>query len=123
MIGRYCVAKDAKRASASNLFNAPGLHRKILEKGRLVNVVALLVPLVDVAGAGRDIVPLRVLIGKIAIEFAESLRRERGLHGVTNFTETRPQIVQKNFVSISVFPQRLAHKVNVHPACQRKRND
>src|SRR5206468_12011928 len=100
VIGRYRVAKNAKRARASNLFNVPGLHRKILEKRRLVNVVALLVPLVNVAGARRVFVPFRILIGKIAIEFAASLRRERRLRGLTDFTETWPQIAQERLMTI-----------------------
>ena len=74
MIGRYCVAENAKRASTSNLFNVTGLHREILEERRLVNVIAFFVPLVNVTGARRNVVPLRILICKIAIEFAEGVR-------------------------------------------------
>src|SRR5207249_1246152 len=71
VIGRYRVAENAKCASASNLLNVPRLHREILKERRLVNIIALLVPLVDVATARWNVVPLRILIGKIAVEFPE----------------------------------------------------
>src|SRR4030095_706966 len=119
---REGVAKKAKRASATNFFNVPGLHREILEERRLVNVIALLVPLVNVAGARRNVVPLRILIGKMAVKFAERFRCERRLHGVPDFAETRPQIAQKDCLSVFVFPQRLVYKVNVHSACERERD-
>ena len=122
MIGRYCVAENAKRASTSNLFNVTGLHREILEERRLVNVIAFFVPLVNVTGARRNVVPLRILICKIAIEFAEGVRCKRGLHRLPDFTEARPQISKENFLSVFVFSQRLPRKVDVHPACERKRD-
>ena len=68
------------------------LHREILEKRRLVDVIALLVPLVNFARAGWNFVPLRVLISEIAIEFSECFWPERGLHGVPDFTEIRPEV-------------------------------
>src|SRR5438045_9338928 len=64
-----------------------------------MNVVALLVPLVNVAGAGWNFVPLRILIGEIAIKFAENFRRKRGLHGVAHFFQARPETAQKNVLS------------------------
>ena len=107
VIGRHGVAEDAERPRAANVGDVPGFHREILEERRLMNVVALLVPLINFADARRDFVPLRILIGEVAIESAENFRRERGLHRVANFAERRPEIAQKSFLSGFVFADRL----------------
>ena len=69
----YGVPENPKGARAADFGDMAGLHREILEKRRLMNVIALFVPLVNVAGARRNLIPLRVLVRKIAIEFAKSL--------------------------------------------------
>ncbi len=55
----------------------PGCSAEIVEERRLLDVGALLVPLIDLAGAGGDFVPLRILRGEIAVELAEHFRLER----------------------------------------------
>src|SRR5947208_2466076 len=85
VIGRDRIAENAKRACTPNLLDVSWLHREILEKRRLMNVIARFVPLVNVACARWNFVPLRVLIGEIAIKFPKRLRLERGLHRVPDF--------------------------------------
>src|SRR5437867_595592 len=76
VIGCYGVPENPKGARAADFGDMAGLHREILEERRLMNVIALLIPLVNVAGARRNLIPLRVLVRKIAIEFAKSLWRQ-----------------------------------------------
>ena len=92
VIGRDRIAENSKCARAADLLDLSRLHREILEKRRLVNVIALLIPLVNVARARGNFVPLRILIGEIAIKFSERFRLERGLHRMPDFTETRPEV-------------------------------
>src|SRR5437016_413815 len=61
---------------AADFRDMTGLHREILEEWRLMDVIALLIPLVNVARARWNVVPLWILIGEIAIEFAKRLGRE-----------------------------------------------
>ena len=123
MIGRYRVAENSQSARAEDILDLPHLHREILEKGRLVNVVALFVPLIDFAGARLDFVPLGILIGEIAIQAAENLRLERRLHRVAHFFQTRPEISQKSFLAVFIFPDRLVCKIDIHAPGQRERDD
>ena len=76
VIGRDGIAENAQGACATDFLDMSGLHREILEKGRLMNVIALLIPLVNIAGARWNLIPLRILVRKIAIQFAKRLRRK-----------------------------------------------
>src|SRR5437764_4283891 len=86
-----------------------------------MNVIALFVPLINVTGTGWNFVPLRILIGEIAIKFAENFRRKRGLHGVAHFLQARPEIAQKNVLSAFVLADRLFCQIKINPAgkCER----
>ena len=101
----------------------PGFHREILEERRLVNVIALLVPLINLAGARRDFVPLRILLGEVAIEPAENFRRERGLHRVADFRQRRPEIAQENVLAVFVLAERFVRQVEIDAAGERKGDD
>ena len=96
----------------------PGLHGEILEKWRLVDVIAFFIPLINVARARWNFVPLRILTGKIAIELTESFRGERGLHDVPDFAESRPEIAKKRFVAVLVFSDRVAREIDMDPTGQ-----
>ena len=80
MIGRHAVAENAQGAGAFDLPDFPGLQSKFLEEGRLLDIGAVGVPLIDVARLRRDLVPLRILLGEIAIEPAKHLRLEGRVH-------------------------------------------
>src|SRR5436190_1137265 len=53
-----------------------------------------------------NFVPLRVLIGEIAIKFAKRLRLECRLHRLFDFTQARPQITQEGLFPVFVFAER-----------------
>ena len=98
----------------------PDLHRKVLKERRLVNVVALLVPLINFASARLDLVPLRILICEIAIKPAEDFRLERRLHGVAHVFQAWPEIAQKSFIPFLVSADRLFRKIDIDPSGQRE---
>src|SRR5438876_10588079 len=108
---------------AADFLDVARLHRKILEKRRLMNVIALLVPLINVASTRRNLVPLGILFGKIAIKFSEDFRRESGLHGVPDLAETWPNIPQESVLCVFIFSQWLARKIDMHSTSQRKGDD
>src|SRR5439155_9394833 len=60
VIGRHRVAENAKRACAMDFLDMPRLHREVLKERRLMNVIALPIPLVNVARARWNLVPLRI---------------------------------------------------------------
>ena len=98
-------------------------HREIVEERRLMDVVALLVPLVNVAAARWDLVPFWILIGEVPIESAERLWRQSGLHDVSDFAKRWPKITQEDFFSLIVLPDRLTREIDVNPANERERDD
>src|SRR5258707_4335935 len=120
MIGRNGVSENSEGARANNVFDLPDVHREIFEERRFMNVVALLVPLINVAGAGWNFVPLRILVGEIAIKFSENFRSKRGLHGVAHFLQARPEIAQKSVFSAFVLADRLFGQIEVDPARERE---
>ena len=67
MICRHRVTEHTKRTRTDDLVNRTGLHSEPFKKWRLLNIRARLVPLVIMADARRDLVPLRILIGEIAV--------------------------------------------------------
>ena len=121
MIGRDGIAENSERSRVQDVVDLADFHRKIFEERRLMNVVALLVPLINFAGARRDVVPLRILVGKIAIEFTEHLRFERRLHRVPNFCERRPEVAQKSLLAVFVLADRFLAKIDIDAAgeCER----
>src|SRR5204862_91872 len=116
VIGRNGVSENSEGARAGNVFDLPDRHREIFEERRFMNVIALFVPLINVAGAGWNFVPFRILIGEIAIKFAENFRRKRGLHGIAHFLQARPEIAQESFFSVLVFADRLSRQIKINPA-------
>ena len=81
------------------------------------------VPLIHVAGAGRDFVPLRILRGEIVVQLAENFRLQRGLHQVADFLQRRPDVLQENRPAVLARAERLVREVNVHAARERERDD
>ena len=123
MIGRNRVAENPQRTCADDVFDLSGFHREILEEWRFMNVVALLVPLINVARAGRNFVPLRVLIGKIAIKFSKNFRRKGGLHSVTHFGQAGPEVPQKRFLPVFILADRFFSQVEIDAACEGERDN
>src|ERR1051325_562637 len=100
MICRNGVAKNSESPGAADFFDLTRFHREILEEGRFMNVIALGIPMINVAGAGWDFVPLRVLTGKIAVKTSKNFGLEGGLHSIADFVQTRPEIAKENVPAI-----------------------
>ena len=103
MIGGDGIAENAERTRITNVFDPPGLHAEVFEERRLVDVIAVLIPLVNFSSARRDLVPLRILRAEIAIEPLEYFRRERSPQRVADLLQRRPEIAQVNFFAVAVF--------------------
>ena len=123
VVGRHRVAEHSQRSCADDLANRTGLHPEAVEERRLLNVRARLIPLVGVADARRDFVPLRILIGKVAVQFAEYLRLERALHEVAHLSEAWPKVAQEHVRAVVRLAKRFARQVDVDPPGQRERHD
>jgi hypothetical protein len=107
MVRGHTVTKNPKRARAFDVCNGPGLEIEIRKEGRFLNIRALGVPLINVACRAGNLVPLRILLRKIAVKFAEDLRLESRLHLITNFLEGGPDLTQVNVLAIFAFAKGL----------------
>src|SRR6202030_3216811 len=96
--------------------------REIFKEWRLVNVIALLVPLINFAGARRNFIPLWVLIREIAVKFTEHFWLERRLHRIANLSERRPKIAQEGFFPVFVFADRLFAEIDIDTSGERERD-
>src|SRR5882724_9097496 len=85
-----------------------------------MNVIAFRVPLVNVARARWNFVPLRILLCEIAIKFAERFRCERSLHRMLDLAKSRPEIAKESFFAVLVLAKRIAGKIDVNSAGEGK---
>src|ERR1039457_125825 len=122
MIGRHAVAKDGQWAGALNLPDRTGPQSKLLKEGRLLDIRAVAVPLIDVARFGRDLVPLWILLCEITIELAKHFRLEGSVHQVAHFLQSRPDVLEEDILAGLPLPDRLPAQVNVHTPRERKRH-
>ena len=96
MVGCHRVSKYTKRPRPGDLADCASLHPEGVKERRLLNIRARIIPLISVPNARGDLVPLRVLIGKIAVQFTEHFRLERPLHLVAHLVQAWPKITQKH---------------------------
>ena len=75
----------------------------------------MVVPRVELSGGSRNFVPLGILLGKVAVEFAEDLRLERRLHRGADFLQRRPEITQVDVPAFVVLAQWFLGQVDVDP--------
>src|SRR5574338_603534 len=107
------IAENAKRASTPDFRDVPGLHREIFEERRVMDVITVFIPLINVACARRDFVPLRILFCEIAIKFPERFRCERFLHRSLDLRQSRPKIAKKSLFTVLVSTEWFAGKIDV----------
>src|ERR1035437_6906030 len=98
MVRGHAVAKNAQRPGHLDVSDVSGLKAEVFKEGGQLDVSALFVPLINLPGAGGNLIPLRILRGKITVETAEHLRLEGGLHGVAHLALARPYILQIDFL-------------------------
>src|SRR5436190_2247424 len=65
VIGRHRVAEDRQRTRVVKVGRAAGIHREVLKERRLLDVGRARVPLIEQSRRHRDLVPQRILVGKI----------------------------------------------------------
>src|SRR5436190_10507901 len=85
-----------------------------------MNVIAFLVPLVNVACARWNFVPLRILLREIAIKVAERFRPERRLHNIADLAESRPEIAKEGFFAVLILPKWVAGKIDMNSTGEGK---
>ena len=55
VVRRNRIAENAQRTGAPDILDLSGRHREVRKKRRIVDVIALLIPFVDLAGARTEI--------------------------------------------------------------------
>src|SRR6185437_11976199 len=104
----HAVAENAQWPRALDLADFARLQTEVREEWRFLDICALGIPLVHVAGARRDFVPLRILPGEVAVQFLEHLRLQRELHLLGDFLESGPDIFQHDRLAILASTERFA---------------
>src|SRR5262249_24994753 len=78
------------------------------------------VPLINVACARWNLVPLRILLCEVAIKFAKAFRCECSLHRMLNLAQRRPEIAKEGFFAVFILAKWFAGKIDVNSAGQGK---
>src|SRR5688572_1513360 len=122
MVGRNRIAKNPESSGTGDFSDRSGKHAEVGEEGRLLNVRRTSVELINIAGGGRDLVPLGILLSEIRVELLKHLRFERRLHLVSDVLQRRPDVFQENFATGLIVPNRLLRKIDVNPTGERERD-
>src|SRR5947207_9446013 len=85
-----------------------------------MNIIAFLVPLVNVSCARWNFVPLRILLCEVAIKFAERFGCERSLHRMLDLAKSWPEIAKKSFLAVLVLGKRVTGKIDINSAGEGK---
>src|SRR5215213_3325252 len=96
---------------------------EILEIRRLANVSRLCFPLVNVARAARNLVPKRILFGKVAVEPAVSLRIESRAHQPFDLLHGGPYVAQVKFFTVFAGSDRICREIEIDTSCNCKSNN
>ena len=119
MVGGHRIPEDAQCTSPADFRDGAGLHPELGEERRLLDVGGVAVPLVNVAHARRDFVPLRILGREVGVECPEDLGLEGRLQGVAHLGEAGPDVLQEHR-SVRALADGLGGQVLVNPASQRE---
>ena len=106
MVGRHRIAEDRQGTRARHIFEPARLKGESLEIRRLLNVSRIHVPLIYLAGARRDLVPERVLLGELAVEPAIRVRIRSCFEHFLDLIERRPDVLEENVIAIFVLTDR-----------------
>src|ERR1043165_7200128 len=120
MVGGDAVAENAESARTFDFSDCAGLQTEIAKEWRFLDVGTVGVPLINISFCGGNFVPLGILLGEIAVELAEDLGLESGLHLVANFLQGGPDLSQINVFAVVAFADRFFAEINVHAASQRE---
>ena len=102
----------------------PGSMREVREEGRLLDVGALLVPGVGLAGRAGDVVPRRILLGEVAVESCGRLRAERrACVSVLTSCERGPDVLEVNRLAVLAGAERLRVEVDIDAAGEGEGDD
>src|SRR5437899_2582976 len=82
----------AQRPGALDFANLTGLRGEVLEERGLLDVGAIGVPFVNIAGAGWDLAPFGILFGEIPVELLKNVRLQGRLQQFANFLQRRPEV-------------------------------
>ena len=123
MVGRNRVTEKAQCTRSGDRLDRAGCHREVREEWRLLDVGRFLLEGVNIARRGRDLVPLRILLGEVDVETAEHLGLEGGLHLVAHLLQRGPDILQKHGGAGLITAERLGRKVDIDTACEGKCDD
>src|SRR5215204_2095220 len=118
MIGRYRVADLYQYTGALYILEVLGLGAHILEEGRLLDVGRVRVPLVEVTGGHLYLVPLLVTSVDVGVLLLVQVRVEGSLDLAPHLLLRRPDILQVDWVSVCVMPERLIDEVYIHRSSQ-----
>ena len=110
------VAKDAECVGALDLVDVTWDEAEAFEERRLLDVGAVAIPLVHVAGAALDLVPLRILVGKAGVETLEHVGLQRCVHRIGDFLAGGPDVGKEDGVTVAAEAEGILGQIDVHGA-------
>jgi len=107
VVGRHAVAEDGQHPRACDRLNRAGLDGHIGQKGRLLDVGAAVVPLIEIPLGDLDPVPHVVGGEDVAVSRREHLWQHRAGQCLPHFLVRRPNILQIDLRSTGAGADRL----------------
>ena len=114
MVGRDAVAEQRQHAGARDVGDRAGLGRDVLEIGRLPDVGAGLVPVVDLAAGAADLGPALVALEDVGIGIPEHAMSSTPLSDRRlDVGRARPDVAQVDRLAVAAGAERLAGQVDL----------
>ena len=123
VVGGDGIAKDPEAARVLHGGHGRGFEGEVFEEGRFLDVGALAIPDVGETGLGGDLVPSGVLFRKVAVEFAEDLGFQGGLHGAADFFPGGPEIAQVDSLPVLAKAERILGEIEIDAAGEGEGDD
>ena len=76
MIGGYGITEDSQGARSDDIRDVSNSELETAEIGRVMDIVAFLIPLINHSRCRGDLIPFRILTGKVAVELSKNFRRK-----------------------------------------------
>ena len=119
VVGGYGISQKGQDAGFLDVCQRLGPGRQTDEKGRLLDVGGIFLPLVKLPGRHVELVPLLVSAKDVGIVGGEGIGVNAALHQPRDFPIIRPDVFQVYRLPVRVGAYRVAAQVDVYVAGQR----
>ncbi len=123
VVGCDRIAKQREQACAREIPGNRGLPAECLKERGLLDVRRVYVPVVDRTRLCRNLVPQRVLVGKVRVQPPERCRIHRVVHHPGNLVERRPYVGEHYVGSVGTLADGVLREVRQNRSRESERDD